>query len=147
MDTLADRASETAEGVRHAVEDGYRRTVEGASEAYEAAADTVDRGYRQARAGVESTYRRADWQTRRAGAEVSRYVNDNPVMVGVIGFAGGLLLGALLPWGRRSNGGGNESYANRYREAAYSQGDHHRSGYSGGYGPYPFTEDRPGDYR
>jgi ElaB/YqjD/DUF883 family membrane-anchored ribosome-binding protein len=103
VDNVTSRVSEAASDARRTVEEGYRDAVEGAGVAYDRAADAVDRGYRQARAGAQSAAHEIDHQSRRARAEVSRYVNDHPLMVGVIGFAGGLLLGALLPLGKRSN--------------------------------------------
>jgi ElaB/YqjD/DUF883 family membrane-anchored ribosome-binding protein len=143
MDTVSDRVTDAAESARRTVEDGYRQAADTAGAAYETAADSMDRGYQYARDNAEYAARYANIQGRRAGAEVSRFVSDNPLMVGVIGFAGGLLLGALIPWSKR-NGGSDDRYGPRYGEA---YGEHHRGSHSGSHRPYPFSDDRPGDYR
>jgi ElaB/YqjD/DUF883 family membrane-anchored ribosome-binding protein len=134
LDNTASRVSEAAAGARDTVEQGYRDAKDAAGAAYERAAETVDQGVRTARAGAESAYREAEYRGRRAGAEVSRYVNDHPLMVGVLGFAGGLLIGALLPIGKRGNNGGNgHSYRDSSGQGDYPYrrgGDRHPASYS-----------------
>ncbi len=120
IDKTGARVSEAASGARETVEQGYRDARDAAGTAYERAAETVDHGVRQAREGAESAYREVEYRGRRAGAEVSRYVNDHPLMVGVLGFAGGLLLGALLPIGKR--GGNGQSYRESYGQGGYPDG-------------------------
>jgi ElaB/YqjD/DUF883 family membrane-anchored ribosome-binding protein len=97
--TVRDAASEA----RRAAEDGYREAAERVGAAYESAAETAEQGYRAARASAQSAAREIGTQTRRASARVSNFASENPLMVGVIGFAGGLLIGALLPRGGRDD--------------------------------------------
>jgi hypothetical protein len=42
-------------------------------------------------------------QFRRAGGGIERFVSENPLMVGVMGLAAGLVLGALLPRTRQED--------------------------------------------
>lgn len=96
----AEAAAEDArERMRHAYERGehayedsarwardrYERGAEWVSETYDDAARASRRGYRKAR------------------RETSDFVQENPLMVGVLGLAAGLVLGALLPISRREN--------------------------------------------
>lgn len=73
---------------------------------------------------VESVSRNATYARRRSAAEFNRgrrtvesFVEDNPIMVGVVGVAAGLLIGALLPGTRREN-----QYFGRYADEVRDQG-------------------------
>lgn len=83
-----DRAQTLYEDARH----GVRQARTGARDAYEAGTERFDdlrtRGYDAAASGRDS---------------VERFVQENPLLVGVVGLAAGLLLGALLPRTRREN--------------------------------------------
>lgn len=72
----------------------------------------------------ESASRSATYARRRSAAElnrgrdgVSRFVEENPIMVGVVGLAAGLLAGALLPGTRREN-----QLLGRYADEVRDQG-------------------------
>ena len=85
-----------------------------AGEAYEGASDWARDTYERATDWASDTY---DQQRRRAGqvggrgarafgnarGGVQSYVSENPMVVGLVGLAAGLLLGALLPRTRREN--------------------------------------------
>lgn len=73
---------------------------------------------------VDSVSRNATYARRRSAAEFNRgrrtvesFVEENPVMVGVVGIAAGLLIGALLPGTRREN-----QYFGRYADEVRDQG-------------------------
>lgn len=51
----------------------------------------------------ENVRNRSMDQFRRAGGGIERYVRENPLMVGVMGLAAGLVLGALLPRTRQED--------------------------------------------
>lgn len=104
-DAAGETVSEFATRARRTVEEGYREAADRAGTAYDRAAEGVEEGYRQARAGAATAAHEIDRQARYARSEVSRFVDEHPLMVGVIGFAGGLLIGALLPRGRRHDHG------------------------------------------
>ncbi|ESR26192.1 hypothetical protein [Lutibaculum baratangense] len=83
-----ERGRRAYERGEHAYEDGvrwardsYERGAEWVSDTYEDAARYSKRGYRQA----------------------SHFIEENPLMIGVLGLATGLLIGALLPMSRREH--------------------------------------------
>jgi len=85
-DNVAERAGQAYDQAAGAARDAYRQASSYASDAYDQGSRYYDdaaqrslEGFGQARRGVE------------------RFVAENPVMVGVIGLAAGLLIGALLP--------------------------------------------------
>jgi ElaB/YqjD/DUF883 family membrane-anchored ribosome-binding protein len=79
-------AEGTVDQIRDAAEDGLDRAQEWAHESYEAIA----------RSAVYAR-RRSVAEMKHAGRNVSAFVEENPIMVGVAGLAAGLLLGSLLP--------------------------------------------------
>jgi ElaB/YqjD/DUF883 family membrane-anchored ribosome-binding protein len=75
-----------------------------ASDLRERAADTLDQASDWARDQYERGARQLDQardqsmrQLRQASGSIERFVSENPLMVGVIGLAAGLVIGALLP--------------------------------------------------
>jgi ElaB/YqjD/DUF883 family membrane-anchored ribosome-binding protein len=90
--------------------EGARGTVEGASGW---AADSYERAARSA------TYarRRSAVELGRGRDTVGQFVEENPIMVGVVGLAAGLLVGALLPGTRREN-----ELLGRYADEVRDQG-------------------------
>jgi ElaB/YqjD/DUF883 family membrane-anchored ribosome-binding protein len=80
----------------------YDRASETAEEAYEQASDWARGAYEQGSRQFENV-RRSLPDVRQYGGSVQRFVNENPVLVGVVGLAAGLLLGALLPRTRRED--------------------------------------------
>lgn len=100
---LKDRVAGAASGARGRVEDTVDRVRGQAADAYDdvrswaadhyddktrRAANLADRGYVRLRDGRTAT---------------EAFVSDNPLLVGVVGLAAGLLLGALLPRTRRED--------------------------------------------
>ena len=82
--------------------DLYDRAAETAEETYEQASEWARGAYDQGARQFE-TVRRSLPDVRQYGGSVQRFVNENPVLVGVAGLAAGLLLGALLPRTRRED--------------------------------------------
>lgn len=100
---------------------GAGETVKGAAEwsreRYGDAAEWVGDSY-------ESVSRNATYARRRSAAEFDRgrrtvesFVEENPIMIGVVGLAAGLLIGALIPGTRREN-----QYLGRYADEIRDQG-------------------------
>ena len=86
----------------------YRQASERAGETYEQAAEWARDTYDQAADWASDTFNRDAYDRARRGStqaygSASRFMSENPVMVGVIGLAAGLLLGALLPRTRRED--------------------------------------------
>lgn len=83
-------ATDRAQGLYDDARHGVRRAKAGVRDAYDAGSERFDdlrsRGYDAATSGRDS---------------VERYVQENPLLVGVVGLAAGLLVGALLPRTRR----------------------------------------------
>lgn len=81
-----ERVSQTADDLRGRASDAYDDVSAWAGDRYEEgrrrASRLADRGYRRMHEG-------------RTATEV--FVSDNPLLVGVVGLAAGLMLGALLP--------------------------------------------------
>ncbi|HEY8565890.1 MAG TPA: hypothetical protein VIL65_10345 [Beijerinckiaceae bacterium] len=100
----SDQAKSATESVRQAADQAQER----AGELYEQATDWAREKYEDVSAWASEQSRQApryadqaSTYSRRTGSSVTRFVAENPVMVGVVGLAAGLLLGALLPRTRR----------------------------------------------
>jgi ElaB/YqjD/DUF883 family membrane-anchored ribosome-binding protein len=85
-------AGSTASDLRNRASDAVEQTSEWARDQYERGSRQLDwardqsmQQYRQARVGID------------------RFVSENPLMVGVIGLAAGLVIGALLPRTRQED--------------------------------------------
>ena len=109
MDTARQAAQSTGETVRDAVGqvqqragDLYGQASDAAGEAAEQATEWARGAYEQGSRQFESV-RRSLPDVRQYGGSVQRFVAENPVLVGVVGLATGLLLGALLPRTRRED--------------------------------------------
>ncbi len=74
-----------------------------ARSAAETARSTASSAYGTASRTVSDAGRRSAAQIARHQRGVEGFVQENPVMVGVVGLAAGLLVGALLPTTRREN--------------------------------------------
>lgn len=83
---VKDTAARAAGSVRDAVGQAYESTTGWASDQV----DTASRNLTYAR-------RRSAGELNRGRRQVESFVDENPVMIGVAGFAAGLLIGALLP--------------------------------------------------
>jgi ElaB/YqjD/DUF883 family membrane-anchored ribosome-binding protein len=87
--TMSEQAQAAAESVRETAETVQQR----AGEAYQQATEWA----RQQAPRLGEVRHRSMEQLQRARGGLERFVNENPVMVGVMGLAAGLIIGALLP--------------------------------------------------
>jgi ElaB/YqjD/DUF883 family membrane-anchored ribosome-binding protein len=94
--SIVDQAASTAR-------DGLKSAADAAKSATEAARSTASDAYGRASRTVGDAGRRSAAQFKRNRRGVEAFVEENPVMVGVVGLAAGLLIGALLPTTRREN--------------------------------------------
>jgi len=111
---LADKAQQTAQQAGEKVRDAAEQARSKANEAYEAASDWAQDTYERASDWASDRYQhqqerlgdvreRSMRQFGRARNGVQNYVAENPMVVGLVGLAAGLLLGALLPRTRRED--------------------------------------------
>ena len=91
MDQVQKRAGEV-----------YEQASEMAGEAYDQASEWARGAYEQGSRQFEQM-RRSMPDVSRYGGSVQRFVSEKPVLVGVVGLAAGLLLGALLPRTRQED--------------------------------------------
>ena len=87
--TVSEQAQAAAESVRQTAENVQQR----AGEAYQQATEWA----RQQAPRLGEVRHRSAQQLQRARGGLERFINENPVMVGVMGLAAGLIIGALLP--------------------------------------------------
>jgi len=87
---VKDKAGEALEGASSWAEDTYDRVSDWASEAG-----------RNERFG--DMRRQSSQSMRRMSGGLQEYVAENPMVVGIVGLAAGMLIGALLPRTRREN--------------------------------------------
>jgi ElaB/YqjD/DUF883 family membrane-anchored ribosome-binding protein len=85
-DSATDTARRTADDLKQQARDSYDQASSWAAEQYEAASRNLDHAGR----------RTAD-EMSRARHGIERFIQDNPVLVGVMGLAAGLVIGSLLP--------------------------------------------------
>ncbi|WP_407519480.1 hypothetical protein [Methylobacterium oryzisoli] len=111
---LRRTADETADRLKRTATDAISQAHERASETSRTfqnrGSETIDRARDWANDAVETGARRyADLRDRgghhlsRGQSAVERFVGENPVLVGVVGLAAGMLIGALLPRTRRED--------------------------------------------
>ena len=86
-------AQGTADTVRQGVDSLQDRAGETLGQASEWARNQYEQGSRQ----LDEVRDRSMQQFRQARGGIERFVSENPVMVGVVGLAAGLVIGALLP--------------------------------------------------
>lgn len=101
--SMTDKAQDVAEDVRHRAEEAYEGASEWARDTYERAADWASDTYEGQRRRVRQMGGRSQKTFGKARGGVQNYVSENPMVVGLVGLAAGLLLGALLPRTRREN--------------------------------------------
>lgn len=109
-----DRSS----GIRNTAGDAYDRASEWGRDNYRGATSWASDQYGSATRGVDQVRRRSGDEFDRARREVTKFVDENPIMVGVVGVAAGLLLGALIPGTKRENQAFGR-YADEVREQGY----------------------------
>jgi ElaB/YqjD/DUF883 family membrane-anchored ribosome-binding protein len=94
----ASRPSSQAQGSGMAG-DLRNRAGDTVEQASDWARDQYERGSRQ----LERARDQSMQQVRQARGGIERFVNENPLMVGVVGLAAGLVIGALLPRTRQED--------------------------------------------
>jgi ElaB/YqjD/DUF883 family membrane-anchored ribosome-binding protein len=107
----ADTAKRTAQSAAETAKDATSQVQERAGELYEEATERAGELYEQASEWARDAYEQGTRYFSRAGrpmqglstGSVGRFARENPVLVGVVGLAAGLLLGALLPRTRRED--------------------------------------------
>jgi hypothetical protein len=90
MDTARQAAQSAGETVRDAVGQASQAASEAAGQATEWARGAASSAYEQSARQFE-TVRRAMPDVRQYGGSVQRFVSENPVLVGVVGLATGLI--------------------------------------------------------
>ena len=100
---IADKAQQAADQVRQKAEDAYEGASDWARDTYERASDWASGTYSQQRRRMNRMGGRSSRAFGNARGGVQSYVSENPMVVGLVGLAAGLLLGALLPRTRREN--------------------------------------------
>ena len=101
--SMTDKAQQTAEQVRQKAEQAYEGASEWARDTYESVSDWASGTYEQQRRRASKMGGRSARQFGNVRGGVQSYVAENPMVVGLVGLAAGLLLGALLPRTRREN--------------------------------------------
>ncbi|HLM39978.1 MAG TPA: hypothetical protein VK434_10355 [Microvirga sp.] len=101
--SMADKAQQTAEQVREKAEQAYEGASEWARDTYESVSDWASGTYEQQRRRAGKMGGRSAQHFGNVRGGVQSYVAENPMVVGLVGLAAGLLLGALLPRTRREN--------------------------------------------
>jgi len=96
---ISEMARNAAETVRQTTGELREKTGETVEQATQWAREQYDEGSRQ----LDEARRRSVQQMERARSGIERFVSENPVMVGVMGLAAGLLIGALLPRTRQED--------------------------------------------
>jgi ElaB/YqjD/DUF883 family membrane-anchored ribosome-binding protein len=100
---MTDKAQQAADQVRQKAEDVYEDASEWAKDTYERATDWASGAYSQQRRRMNKMGGHSSRAFGNARGGVQSYVSENPMVVGLVGLAAGLLLGALLPRTRREN--------------------------------------------
>lgn len=100
---MSDRAKQATEDLRHRAEEAYSGASEWARDTYERASEWASDTYEGQRRRVKHARGRSAKAFGGARGSVQNYVSENPMVVGLVGLAAGLLLGALLPRTRREN--------------------------------------------
>ena len=92
-------ARQAAEAARQTTDDLRERAGETVEQTTQWAREQYEQGTRQ----LDDARRRSMQQMQWARGNVERFVSENPMMVGVMGLAAGLLIGALLPRTRQED--------------------------------------------
>jgi len=106
---ITETASQTAQQAADAARDLAGQAQERASEIYEQASERAGEFYEQASDWARDAYRQGSRyydelpSMGSARGSVERFARENPILVGVVGLAAGLLLGALIPRTRQED--------------------------------------------
>jgi ElaB/YqjD/DUF883 family membrane-anchored ribosome-binding protein len=101
--SVADKAQQAADQVRQRAGEAYEGASDWARDTYERASGWASDSYQGQRRRVNQMGGRSARAFGNARGGVQSYVSENPMVVGLVGLAAGLLLGALLPRTRREN--------------------------------------------
>lgn len=94
---LKDRAAQAAHDVRDRVSDTAQDLRARAADAYDDARDWASDTHQAGRRHLSDLSDRGSARLRDGRSAVEDFVTENPLLVGVVGLAAGLLIGALLP--------------------------------------------------
>lgn len=94
---LKDRATEAANDVRDRVSETAQDLRQRATNAYDDARDWASDTHATGRRHLSDLGERGNARLRDGRSAVEDFVSENPLLVGVVGLAAGLLIGALLP--------------------------------------------------
>jgi hypothetical protein len=100
---LLDKARDTASDVQDRAAGTFRQAEKTAREGYDRASQWALEGYDRAARQAEAARRRSLTEIERVQDGAARVLRENPVMIGVIGLAAGVLFGALLPRTQRED--------------------------------------------
>jgi ElaB/YqjD/DUF883 family membrane-anchored ribosome-binding protein len=100
---MTDKAQKMADDVRQRAGDAYEGASDWARDTYERASDWASDAYEGQRRRVNQMGGRSAKAFGDVRGGMQSYVSENPMVVGLVGLAAGLLLGALLPRTRREN--------------------------------------------
>lgn len=110
LNTATEQAKQTAQAAGETLREVAGEAQERAGEAYEQASEWARDKYEQASSWASDQYEYGSRHFEGSGQRVmnarhgvERFVAQNPVLVGVIGLAAGLLLGSLLPRTRQED--------------------------------------------
>ncbi|WP_262028389.1 hypothetical protein [Microvirga sp. Mcv34] len=101
--SISDKAQQAAEQARQKAEEAYEGASDWARDTYDRASHWASDTYEGQRRRVNQMGGRSARAFGNARGGVQSYVSENPMVVGLVGLAAGLLLGALLPRTRREN--------------------------------------------
>jgi ElaB/YqjD/DUF883 family membrane-anchored ribosome-binding protein len=101
--SMTDKARQTSEDVRQRAGEAYEGASDWARDTYERASEWASDAYEGQRRRMGQMRGRSSKAFGNARGGVQNYVSENPMVVGLVGLAAGLLLGALLPRTRREN--------------------------------------------
>ncbi|MBZ6076532.1 hypothetical protein [Microvirga puerhi] len=98
-----EKVRDAAEQARQKAGEAYETASDWAQDTYERASDWASDHYRDQQRRLDQMRNRSARQFGQARNSIQNYVSENPMVVGLVGLAAGLLLGALLPRTRREN--------------------------------------------
>jgi ElaB/YqjD/DUF883 family membrane-anchored ribosome-binding protein len=98
-----EQVRETADQVRQRAGEAYEDAAEWAQDTYERASHWASDTFENQSGRMSDMRDRSTRAFGHARGSVQQYVAENPMVVGLVGLAAGLVLGALLPRTRREN--------------------------------------------
>ncbi|MDB5592129.1 hypothetical protein [Enterovirga sp.] len=110
-------AGNVSSGVRDSVGDAVENAGDWSRKRYKEASSWASDSLGSASRNASQAGRRSAAGFSRGRRTVENFVEENPIMVGVVGLAAGLIIGALLPGTRREN-----EYLGRYADEVRDQG-------------------------